>query len=217
MGGAPPTQRSTRRSGRVLPSWQSCLALLLGGLVVNVLMAWYCAGLIASGAYGDVIEQVPSRGPAWIEPELQGFDEAYSHDADVRTGFRSIVYCRIDRRTGVWRYAGVLRAGLPMRSLEGYWKDDVPANAIMINCYRASMTQGGIWIDLPRWVPLWVPRNLLYRPIWAGFLANTLFYAMALGILLAVARALRRWIASWRLVRRRRGRDLCDGREKHVE
>lgn len=84
------------------------------------------------------------------------------------------------------------QAGWPMRSMR-CWHENlvgVPSSRSMATSGPVTI-QRGILVGSP--TPPQLARALPLQPMWAGFLVNTLFYAVWLGLLLPGAIRLRRW------------------------
>jgi len=70
----------------------------------------------------------------------------------------------------------------------------------VIREFERPVIQHGLATSLPRWRPDYAPRIIPLRPIWPGFLSNTIFYALVLWLLIPGPFVVRR------LIRVKRGR-----------
>ena len=161
---------------------------LLAGVVVNVAVAWGCARW--------------PRYANWISPD---------EDLQVRRSSRDVGWWNkhlvplfdadIDM---LWESRDL---GVEIRVFVGMDSNhrDVYGTHVLSGLPAWSMS-GEAWDagQLPKWSKLFVDSGWIpLRPIWPGFVINTLFYAVILWLLIPGPFALRRFI------RRRRG--LCPG------
>jgi hypothetical protein len=94
-----------------------------------------------------------------------------------------------------WEFRFVDGRGIPLRSL---WCERDSAGKLLAGGIETPL-RSAVTSPLP--IPIHYPRVLPLWPIWSGFLLNTLFYAVALWLLICGPFSLRR------LIRVRRG--LC--------
>lgn len=179
------------------------------GCIFNVLIAWACAiwssppGVTATGISGvDPLLMArlrreffnrPGPDPGGNDPGTLFVTVAYEcfgaqfmdiavEDKDIPT----------DAFKGPLPYIGVTRAGWPWLALEGQWHRDAsrspnpgPATS------RWAVIIPALYVRADR---LFLPRMLLFRPMWPGFVINTLVFAAAVAmpfLLRAVVRKLR--------------------------
>jgi hypothetical protein len=203
---AQPVQR-TRRWKRTA---MMVLLVLLGGAIVNVAVAWAFARGAPLQRVHDRISEDDAQA-LWKElsksdymPPLAPRFAHLPHGEFCRSTFDqgvgyeafTVVAVPISRGRTILeaRYVTFVRAGWPLRCLAGEewsrYPDPGPA-------YReVSLTPLSSYFGSPSY------RALPYRPILAGFIINTIFYALLLWLLLFAPFAARRVL--------RRKRRLCE-------
>ncbi len=105
-----------------------------------------------------------------------------------------MVWMSEHRRASAMRFASQTRSGWPFLAFEGTFTDEIPPNAISINPTRAALCDGEDW-GMPESAPNWVPAKILVRPLWAGFVGNTLIFATFIAGAAATVRTLLQWKA----------------------
>lgn len=221
-----PPQR-TRRWQRPAAA---ALLLLAAGAIINFAAAWLCAAFVNPFAVPANVTSTPhSPTELLVESRLQRFGHTRIDRArivakrDEITGELSSmswagpINAQSDPVTGTlhtitWASDSAeniseVRAGWPLRCLAGFNNAEVTIKSgdIWLNMFR---TGSGGYIDaieLPPFIgaafgAAW--RGLPLRPIWPGFIINTIFYALLLWLLFAIPFAVRR------MLRRRRG--VCE-------
>ena len=177
---------------------------LLLGAVANLGVAWGCAawGPPAPGVSRQAVpggnSAWPRPAPHWPLPTSAGsarsvtntVDTAGSHDASDTIYLQALV-----------------QHGVPLRAMELEYRSTISSPGAVRN--NSTLGAG---MAVPSWLQ---PRNhdlLPMRPIFPGFLINTLFYAVVLWLLWSTSFATRR------LIRRRRGRCVRCGYDlRHAE
>ncbi len=163
--------------------------ILLLGAVVNVAVAWGCAqwgGFVAlrDVAFGDDTEPHPTSpqlARVWVLSG--GSDEATLYGTEwTGRGLSVYTYFSAD--------VNVFLAGWPLRTMYGYTNDFT--NPVLVQGLVSTWGELFGLYGSSRFLPL--------RPIFPGFLINTLFYATTSWTLLVAPFATRR------LIRTRRGR-----------
>ncbi len=186
------------------------LVALVGGAIVNVAVAWGCAGFStqpqrattsawrAPATRTDVAWQV-DQYQRWGVVRVVAFPQAPRHnrtlDVDAPgiypawSGLPEGLYDDWSPNGPVWMI--VEGAGWPCFALRSTWHSDwlgAPvSNAGWSHAWGlppGSVVRGGMTYGTPRALPL--------RPIWPGFAINTVFYAVILYGVFALPAALRR-------------------------
>jgi hypothetical protein len=160
----------------------ACFLLL--GAVVNVGVAWGCAagsGWVLGGTSAGASESQwwDQRAPAGFGGQFDGGFYTPSLGA-LNTQFFGGVP---ETEKGVMPYAALrIRSGIPALGLEGsFWYDKDRALV-----YADPPLAPQPWLNEARPFP--------FRPIWPGFVINTLFYADILWLLIPGPFALRRFL-----------------------
>lgn len=185
--------RSQRRSGRSV----ICLALamLAAGALMNVGMAW----AIASSKIRTLGERTQfERAPTGADIELwRRFARASASPTPVYAsgidypGHSMIMMHELDPPTNKTKAGHMMQwseAGWPFRSMEGAVFHDVAKT--QIDWHGLVFRDGGQWAML--WLPL--------RPLWPGFIVNSVLYGTLLWLTLLAALRAR---GTWRRLRHR--------------
>ncbi len=160
------------------------LLLLLGGAIVNVVVAWGLAAFTGTSSFAwleiedDVAAPIVAR--AWPHPIApNAMSESTGPGVDVYA---------LSGGSGFISYAYERRAGWPIRSFVDFSYSGTSADAISGRKSSLTLAQ----LPLHR-------QSLPIEPLPIGFIINTLFYALLLWLLLFAPFAARR------MLRRRRG------------
>lgn len=163
---------------------------LLAGAVLNVAVAWaITAGM--TWPQGLSRSSTIEREEDWPRPVPDHWPERSAYTIqDGASGWR------LDRYSKVW--AGIFainiaNAGWPCHALESETWFEMPTGIWSSWGITPPVNMFGFGPQSPKTLPV--------RPIWPGFIANTLFYATLLWLLTCLAIAVRRFL--------RLGRGLC--------
>ncbi len=172
---------------------------LLAGAVVNVAVAWGCSTLAESALFDALLTArvrrqhfEASKRPDRLESEAPWVEGAFRGAAVVVV---------VVRRPGEG-LVRLHRAGWPVRALEG--RESIPPSGDpsyrwgipgKVSRFTLELSPGGSI------KPIVVTGVLPMRPVWRGFLLNTMFYALAFILPAGM------WWSLRRFIRRRRG--LC--------
>lgn len=144
---------------------------LLLGAIVNVAVAWGLA--IAGSGVGNLAASSARKA----ETDFWGYPEAWPHEHDFRyLGFTAteLRLPREEKRTdGGWHAAFRIEAGLPLQSLGGVVRGRSQHGQRKPSQHDAILTVPGdtTWL-------------LPYGVNWPRFVANTLFHAALLGLMI---------------------------------
>jgi hypothetical protein len=194
MGGQRTRRNGWLRLRRIITQVIVFLLLLSGGAVVNVAVAWIGA---AAGSWWQTGPQGDMETEArwWARWSPPGFPSSpYSALTMHEFAAENTVFSAIETPAGKLVGARRTRAGWPLLGLEGcLWYRDPPFGPVVMQdllCFPNRFVLG----QDP------APTVLPTRPLWPGFLINTLFYAIILWLLIPGPFALRR------VIRIKRGR-----------
>jgi len=195
-------------------------ALLIAGAIVNVAVAWACAAWAQQDRWtSERAIDVPHRWPEYLA--RLGWPAPVS--ATVREGIgvgATVVEIAGGDPDAAWERSGpgsdktyvsleVRQFGVPFRGLQwelhgiraGPRGKDMVEAAFQAAGMRTGIDVSGL-VGATRTGRI---RSLPLTPLWPGVFVNTLFYAVALGLLFVVPNALRRRL------RRRRGQCVAYG------
>ena len=176
---------------------------LLAGAVVNVAVAWGCALWVPMGSSQvapsgwrekslRLLSQVPTAQPgvSWkasVHAERSGIG-AHNEISWLRNAHKPEGHANLPPFDTSQQHAILIRcrAGLPLLSLEEFRADGG------WELRRYAIT--------PRWLSRWL--LLPVRPLWTGFLTNTLFYAVVLWLLIPGPFVFRRLIRRFSRIER---------------
>ena len=172
------------------------IVLAMLGMLINFGIAWACSLLSSPPAPGTglgILGQDPlllarlrrefferdgpdpggrDRGTLFVAVAYQSFGAVFM---DVAVRDEDIP---MDEFRGPLLRLGVVRAGWPMHALEGEWQHDASRSP-------TPQPPRARWaIAIPdhfvRADRLFIPRMLVFRPLWFGFVVNSLLYAAVL-------------------------------------
>ena len=200
------------RDRRQLRTLFVVLLLICGGAIVNVVVAWWCCRLQLEGGEGGYAHL---GGPTWDFSFWQrrgaeqfraaaAFKDPQAARGEFFAGDVIPSWSRLTQRPALDRDPELLfieeGRGWPMLSM--YWHADAH---IIIDQDERSIDPVGLsrpllelhdGIDLGRpelWAnPILKVRVLPLRPIWPGFVINTIFYAAMLWLIFAIPGFVRR-------------------------
>lgn len=183
--------------------------LLLGGAVVNVAVAWGC--VLAVDVEWTSSDYVSLRGSpetsSWVVQRIERLGTTWVYSSRLK--HKGSVYASDPPPEDVIPTWGRLAEPMPsFRSSRASEKRFIEGRGIPLRslwCERHSTSWkpllGGVETFLggsagrsPVPQNPYIPRVLPLRPIWSGFLLNTLIYAVALWVLICGPFALRRFI-----------------------
>ncbi|MBS0197039.1 MAG: hypothetical protein JSR77_09790 [Planctomycetes bacterium] len=181
--------------------------LFILGMLLSVTASWTCAmfakctdgKLIA--VYGDdSVKPLPPDAPA--EWHIRSWHHAYGVGID----YQLITECEwmgslpgVRQGLGPQRTLTLVRVGWPMVAMafsERYREVQTPVS------HFETVWTSGIEVPAKRFPAAGFVRRLPIRPIWWGFILNSVIYAIAIGGVISMLRAVRRW--------RRRRHGLCE-------
>ena len=153
---------------------------LLAGAVVNVAVAWGCAVWVPTHNSQRVLAEHETDSIFELIPRPDNYDYLLVFHSMAFGVTKTEVVAGFFGSTPNLALPTRYAAGWPLRSLQGAWR------------WRDQLVSA---VLTPDWFPAsWGRRVLPLRPIWLGFVFNTLFFAAVLWLVIPGPFALRRFI-----------------------